>query len=112
MERRRRELRTHASRMEIIVRLALSPEGRHAVSPRVGGIGLPALATLGAAIEAANASPLFSRATHTGERIGRAAFRKRAGNGLSQGRLVAAIAVAAAAAVTAAGRRRRGDVPS
>lgn len=70
--RRVGELGRGSSRMEIIVRLALSPEGRRASRPRARGIGLPALAVVGRTVEAAQARPVLGGIVRAGERVARA----------------------------------------
>ena len=106
LERRLRDLQGHSSRMEIVVRLALSPEGRRAVRPRTRGIGLPALAAVGAAIEAADASPLLAPAVRSVERIARSALSDRLARRRTQTRAVAT-AVSASAVIVIARRFRR-----
>ncbi len=112
-DRRLRELRNR-SRMEIVVRLALSPEGRRANRPRVRGVGLPALAATARAIEAAEASPLLGQAARNSERLARSALFEESPKGRSARRLAtAAVLTVAAIAVdrrlrhssTAAGSR-------
>jgi hypothetical protein len=102
VERRVDELRSGRPRMAIIVRLALSPEGRRARRPPVGGIGLPALALTGAAIETMKASSLLGPAATQGEQVVRSTFA-RPGARRSRKLLLSG----AALAVWAAARSRR-----
>jgi hypothetical protein len=76
VERRLAELRDH-SRLEIVIRLALSPEGRVAPRPQVRGLGLPLLRSLGRAIELARTTPVTAAATRRVE----GAFRSVLGRG-------------------------------
>lgn len=104
--RRLRELRER-SRMELIVRLALSPEGRRRREAEVRGFGLPALVRVGRAVEAANRHPALSRAGGRCERLTRSALSSSSTGGSASARL-AMVAVASVAAV-AVGRRRRSE---
>jgi hypothetical protein len=49
--RRIAQLRSGRTRLEIILRLAFSAEGRRIKQPRVAGIGLPALLSLASALD-------------------------------------------------------------
>jgi hypothetical protein len=60
--RRLGDLRSGTPRFAIVVRLALSPEGRIAPRSRSSGIWLPLLRWVGVAIEAARANPRAARA--------------------------------------------------
>ncbi|MGE0224344.1 MAG: hypothetical protein AB7F35_24790 [Acetobacteraceae bacterium] len=51
MLRRTADLRAGRSRMEILARLALSPEGRRVGRPAVGGVFLPALTATGRGVD-------------------------------------------------------------
>jgi hypothetical protein len=97
LERRLGELRAGSSRMELVVRLALCPEGRRARRPPVRGVGLPALAASGAAIETLRASSTVGRATARGERVARLVLARR--HGPRSARLVVAGAVLTFAAL-------------
>jgi hypothetical protein len=77
-ERRLRELRNGSSRMQILVRLGLSPEGRSAERRRVHGLGLRVLGLTARVIESAQANPALARTVRSGERAVRAALEKRA----------------------------------
>jgi hypothetical protein len=77
LDRRLRELGAGSSRMEIVVRLALCPEGRRARRPPVRGVGLPALAVTGAAIEVLKGNPLVGPVAGRGERIARSILARR-----------------------------------
>jgi hypothetical protein len=68
LERRLGELGHGSSRMQIVVRLALAPEGRRAARPRVRGLGLRTLVAVGHAIEAADSRATLARAVTTAER--------------------------------------------
>jgi hypothetical protein len=109
-DRRRRELRTRSSRMEIVVRLALSPEGRRAGRPDVRGLGLPALAAAARAIEAAEGSPVLARTVRKSERVGRSVLFGGSSRARPATRFVkAAVVVAVAVAVDRRLRRVTGD---
>jgi hypothetical protein len=105
--RRLRDLRDR-SRMELIIRLALSPEGRSRRKAEVRGIGLLALAELGRAVEAGNRRPALLRASARCERLARSAL-----SGSSTGRRASArmatVAVVTLAAVAVDRRHRRPD---
>jgi hypothetical protein len=81
LERRLRELRAGSSRMQIVVRLALSPEGRRAVHPRVRGIGLRTLLGVGQAIEAARTNVALGPAVTRSERTARRLFSRARSRG-------------------------------
>jgi hypothetical protein len=98
IDRRLRELGGGSSRMAMVVRLALSPEGRCARRPPVRGIGLPALAATAAAIEALKASPVLGRAAGRGERVARSVLARPASSGRTTV-LAGAVAVAGIAVV-------------
>jgi hypothetical protein len=53
VERSRRiaELRSGSSRLQVLVRLALSPEGRRTPNRPISGVGLPVLSVIGSYIE-------------------------------------------------------------
>jgi hypothetical protein len=68
LERRLHELRTGASRMQILVRLALSPEGRRADRRRTKGVGLRTLGVAARAIETAQASSALAPTMRGSER--------------------------------------------
>jgi hypothetical protein len=71
-------LRNGSSRMQILVRLTLSPEGRSAERRRVHGVGLRVLGLAARVIESAQASPALARTVRSGERAVRAVLEKRA----------------------------------
>jgi hypothetical protein len=77
VDRRLGELRDRSSRMEIVVRLALSPEGRRARRPPVRGFGFSALSAAAGAIEAAKASPSLARAAARSEALARLAINRK-----------------------------------
>jgi hypothetical protein len=98
-DRRLNELREHASRMEIVVRIALSRPGRRARRPAVRGIGLRTLAAAGRAIEAAEANSVLAPATRRLERGVRTALNSAHWQNGSALRLVGVATVAGAAVV-------------
>jgi hypothetical protein len=118
--RRLHELR-ESSRMEVVVRLALSPEGRRALRPGIRGPGLSVLSRAARAIEAAYANPKLARAVRSSERVARAALFGRSSRRRSMSRLarVAAVAVLAVEAdrrlrrapASLGGNTRRGRTP-
>lgn len=109
-DRRRRELRTRSSRMETVIRLALSPEGRRADRPGVRGLGLPALAAVARAIEAAEARPVLARSVRQSERVGRSVLIGGSSRARLPTRFVkAAVVAAVAVAVDRRLRRASGD---
>jgi hypothetical protein len=101
VDRRLGELRAGSSRLEIVVRLALCPEGRRAARPPVRGIGLPALAATARLTEALKASPLLGASAGRGERAARSALARPIPV------WPATLLAAGAAAVVLAVRRRR-----
>ena len=98
-DRRLGDLSHRSSRMETIVRLALSPEGRRGSHLPTVGVGLPALAAAAGAIEAAKANPLLAGAARLGEHAARSAFASEASRRLSARRLATTAAFALAAVV-------------
>jgi hypothetical protein len=103
MDRRLRELGAGSTRMELVVRLALCPEGRSAFRPPVRGIGLPALAATATAIEVMNGSAVLGRAVARGERVSRAVLAQPA----SPRPTKLVVAAATVVAVAVAARRSR-----
>lgn len=79
LDRRLAELRSGHRRLEIVIRLALSPEGRVAPRPPVGGLGLPLLRAFGNAIEHARATPA-NGAVRRAEGAFRSVFLRRRGD--------------------------------
>jgi hypothetical protein len=77
VERRLGELQHGMSRIQIIVRLALSPEGRVAARPRYDGVGLPLLRVLARGVEAARHGSISGRAARKVEVAMRDALSRR-----------------------------------
>jgi hypothetical protein len=100
LDRRLGELGAGRTRMEIIMRLSLCPEGRRARRPRARGVALPALDIAGAAIERLSASRLGPGVVMA-ERIARTALM-RPPSARSRKLLVAGTVLA-----LTVGRRRR-----
>jgi hypothetical protein len=84
VDRRLGDLRTRSSRLGLVVRLGLSPEGRRAQRSETRGIGLPALALVAGAIESAASLPILSRVAAGSERIVRSSLNG-AGSGMRRG---------------------------
>lgn len=103
--RRVRELRGRSSRLEIVLRLALSPEGRHAIHPPVRGPGLRAVIAAAHAVEAAQGAPLIGDIVRTAEPAARALLFGRTGAVRIATRVV--LGGAAGGAIVAVGRRHR-----
>jgi hypothetical protein len=98
-ERRQQELRAGTSRMEITVRLALSPEGRRSRRPLARGFGFNTLAKTAGLIEAAERNALLALTTKAGERATRASLaRHRSHRWIGRAAGLGAIGVAAVAA--------------
>jgi hypothetical protein len=77
LDRRLGEMRAGSSRMRILVRLALSPEGRRAARPRVRGVGLQSLFTAAGAIEAASSNRALGPAIRRAEAGARRLLSRR-----------------------------------
>ena len=106
--RRMAELRNGSSRLDVLVRLALSPEGRVARHADVSGVGLPLLFAIGRGAERAAQVPALDRAVRWIERAGRQAMTPHAGARRNTNRLIG-VALLGGAAIAVA--RRRGRLP-
>jgi len=89
-KRRTADLHAGCSRFEIVVRLALSPEGRRLRDRKVSGIALPAIVAAGRGIEHAAGTWVFGAVVRRMEQALRQTFRADHGRTRSARRLVPA----------------------
>jgi hypothetical protein len=103
VDRRVGDLHERSSRLGLIVRLGLSPEGRRAQRSGTRGVVLPVLALCAGAIESAASLPVLDRAAAGSERIVRSRLN-RSVPGVRRG-VVTATAVVVTIALRHHGRR-------
>lgn len=108
-KRRTADLHAGCSRFEIVVRLALSPEGRRLRDRKVSGIALPAIVAAGCGIERTASTRVFGAVVRRMEQAVRQAFRAGHGRTRAPRRLVPAglLAGATVALVCRTGQFRR-----